>query len=173
MNASLERLQSIRVADAMSRNVVAVSANATMAEAARLLAQHRVGGVPVTNELGQCVGVLSAADFVKKEQSHEGSSGLETLASEHMLVRDEGSGAFQIEHVAENLVKEYMSSAPQTIAAKQSLIDAAKYMLGEHIHRLIVVDKHASMVGVISSLDVIAAFVNVADEHASTTSLKT
>jgi CBS-domain-containing membrane protein len=167
MNTSLERLQTIRVADAMSRDVVTVSANATLAEAARLLTQHEVSGVPVTDELGQCVGVLSAADFVKKEQAQEGSSGLKTLASEHMLVRDEGSGAFEIEHVAENLVKEFMSSAPQTIVAEQSLIDAAKYMLGEHIHRLIVVDKQASIMGVISALDILAALVNVADEQAS------
>ena len=167
MSTAVERLQSIRVADVMTRNVVTVSANSTMAEAVRILAQHQVSGLPVVNELAQCVGILSTTDFARRDQSHNSSNALATPASEHLLVRDEGEGPFQIEYVAENLVSQHMSSAPQTIDAKQSLVDAARYMQGGHIHRLVVVDQRAGPVGVISSLDIIAALVNSLDEQAA------
>jgi len=173
MNTTIDRLQSLHVADAMSQDVVTVSANSTMAEAAVVLSQHAISGVPVVNDLQQCVGILSTTDFARREQSEGSDNPLATPVGEYMLVRDNDTGPFQIEHVAENRVRQHMSPAPQTIKPDQPLVDAARYMLGEHIHRLVVLDESAHPVGVITSLDLIAALVNSVDEQTLEENLKT
>ncbi|HEY3302699.1 MAG TPA: CBS domain-containing protein [Candidatus Binatia bacterium] len=48
----------------MTKEVVTVSAAATVTEAARILTQQQLSGAPVVNEHGQIVGVVSETDIV-------------------------------------------------------------------------------------------------------------
>jgi CBS-domain-containing membrane protein len=172
MNTAIERLQDLHVADVMSRHVVTVSANSTMAEAAKVLSQHEISGAPVVNELGQCVGILTTTDFARRVHSQDPNDTLSTPAGEFILAHAESSGPYHIEHVEDQFVSKHMCCATQTIDSEQSLIDAARYMIGEHIHHLVVVDAHARPIGVISSLDIFTALVKAIDEQASEESLK-
>lgn len=53
------------VADLMSRDPVRLSEQMPLREAARLLLRAGVGGAPVVDARGRCVGVLSAADVLR------------------------------------------------------------------------------------------------------------
>ena len=57
-----------------------------------------------------------------------------------------------------------MSEAVQSIDPGASLLIAARMMCAEHIHRLLVIDDSQQPVGVVSTMDIIAAMVNVVDE---------
>jgi CBS domain-containing protein len=144
MDSAIERLLSLRVADFMRRNVLAVSADATMGEAAESFLRHKVSGAPVIDEVGHCTGVLSAADFVRREAQGP--------------PRPMGNGDFV------ELVRAYMSPSVHSIAAQATLIDAARAMCGKHVHRLPVLDARGKVVGVISSLDLVAAMVHSIEE---------
>ena len=172
MVAAVERLLSIRVVDAMSRNVVSISANAKMSEAAQVFLKHRISGAPVVDEFGHCVGILSATDLMKAEYAHAGKPTQLPAGDEFQLVGDAAGGSLQIEHVGEDCVVDHMSCAPQTIEFEQSLIEAARYMQGGHVHRLVVLDERAQPLGVISSLDIVSALVKTVDEHSRSDSLK-
>ncbi len=164
MNAAVTQLQQIHVADIMSREVIAISANADMAEAARLLYEHSISGAPVIDERGKCVGVLSLSDFARRDQSVSLGKNLPPLADEFVLQRDVVSGTVHIEHDTEGYVRQHMSCAVQSIRSEQTLIDAARYMHQEQVHRLIVLDEASCPVGVVSTLDILAAFVDLAEE---------
>ncbi|NOZ39003.1 MAG: CBS domain-containing protein [Planctomycetes bacterium] len=164
MNAVATQLQQIRVADIMSREVVTISANADMSKAARLLFEHRISGAPVVDERGKCVGVLSLFDFARRDQSVSLGKSLPPLADEFVLRRDSGSGTVSIEHATEGYVREHMNTAVQSIDSEQSLIDAARYMHREGIHRLIVLDEASCPVAVVSTLDILAALVDLAEK---------
>ena len=62
----LKEREMVRVADIMTRNVVTVDANATVAEAAHLLSSRRFTGLPVVNDQGALVGVVSEYDIISK-----------------------------------------------------------------------------------------------------------
>jgi CBS domain-containing protein len=49
----------------MSRDIVRLSASMSLREAAHLLVQGQIGGAPVVDEQGRCVGVLSCVDFAR------------------------------------------------------------------------------------------------------------
>jgi predicted transcriptional regulator len=57
-----------------------------------------------------------------------------------------------------------MSPAVQAIDPGASLLKAARVMCAEHIHRLLVLNESNRPVGVISTMDIVAALVNVVDE---------
>jgi CBS domain-containing protein len=59
------RVRSLRVGDVMARDVVTVGSDASFAEIARSLADHRIGAVPVTDDDGRVVGIVSYVDVLR------------------------------------------------------------------------------------------------------------
>ena len=155
----IDRLAALRVADVMAREVRTVGKNQTMSEIAADWVENGLSSAPVVDELGHCVGVVSASDFVKREnriqQSGDGGS----------ATSDEQTGhPYRCAPVADDYVSHHMTDAVQTIHPAESLLQAARVMCAEHIHRLLVVDPQGHPVGVVSTMDVVAATVNVVDE---------
>jgi CBS domain-containing protein len=144
MNSAIERLLGLRVSDIMRREAVTASASETMSQAARRLVQYGISGAPVVNDVGECVGVLSAVDFVRRDLLRTDA----TAANGH---RDESVAA-------------HMSSGAVSISAEASLVDAARAMCLKHVHRLPVLDRSSKVIGVISSLDIVAAVVHAVEE---------
>jgi CBS-domain-containing membrane protein len=58
-------LRSVDVAEAMSREVVTVTRETPLAEAARLLLRHRIGCLPVVSEAGVPVGLVTESDLLR------------------------------------------------------------------------------------------------------------
>jgi CBS-domain-containing membrane protein len=140
MNSAIERLLSLRVADVMRRDVSTVTTDLTMPEAANGLLRSKVSGVPVVDQREHCVGVLSAVDFVRREVES---------------ANDRNGG---------DTVRTYMSSSVHYVEAHVTLIDAARSMCRQHVHRLPVLDRTGRVVGLISSLDLVAAMVHAVEE---------
>jgi CBS-domain-containing membrane protein len=163
MNSAIERLLKLRVADVMARNVVQVPAHETMDKTAELLNQHDITGAPVVDELGRCVGVISGSDFVVRERARNGA-GRPAVGHEQVLVQDAPGRPYHIEDIASDLVSQHMSAEVQEVAAEATLMDAARLMCGEHIHRVVVLDRDRRPVGLVSSLDVVAAVLHAIEE---------
>ena len=164
MNSAIERLISLRVADVMTRDVIQIPAHQTMAAAAKLMVQHEISGAPVVDEQGRCAGILSSFDFAVREQAEYETTESPRGKFHHVLVRDRPEQAYRIEDVAEDIVAYYMSPAVQTVRPTATLMEAARVMCAEHIHRLVVLDGHSHPVGIVSSLDIVAALVKVVEE---------
>lgn len=62
--ARLRQVAELEVEDAMITDVVCISRGATVADVARLMAQHHLERVPVVSEDGHLLGVVSAIDVV-------------------------------------------------------------------------------------------------------------
>lgn len=58
--------------DLMTREVVRIPEEMPLRDAARLLLQNQVGGAPVVDAEGKCVGVLSAVDFLRLSGANTG-----------------------------------------------------------------------------------------------------
>jgi CBS-domain-containing membrane protein len=147
-----ERLHELTVGDVMSRKVIAISASADMAEAANTLSGAGASGAPVVDADCRCIGVLSATDFLKYESSRAADG-----SCTHVWT---GDG----DYLPRNSVRRFMSTAVQTVSRDATLMHAARVMCVEHIHRLLVLDDRSSPVGVVSTLDVIAALIGAVDE---------
>jgi len=62
----------MKVRDVMTTKVITIRENLTKQQAARLLAQHHISGLPVVNEENMLVGVVSEFDVIGKEGQRVG-----------------------------------------------------------------------------------------------------
>lgn len=157
-----QRLFSLKVADVMSRNVIQLSADQTMEEAAGTLMEHRISGAPVVDEQGRCVGVLSGFDFIREQAPAEREESPGT--GEHELVHEAGDAAYHVDAIDDS-IRRRMNPAVQTVHAQDPVLHAARTMCAEHVHRLVVLDEHSRPVGVITSLDLVATLTGLVDEQ--------
>jgi CBS domain-containing protein len=164
MNSAIERLLGLRVSDVMNTPVTTVSDSATMSEAAATLAQHEITGAPVVDLQGRCVGILSVTDFALRELRQAGAGEGMLFGWQRNVVPGTEHQALRVESYAEDRVDEHMSPAVQTINQTATLINAARVMCREHIHRLVIIDTEERPVGMISSLDLVAALVAAVEE---------
>ena len=158
MNSTIERLLTLRVGDVMSRNVVSISSTKSMSEAADILMSHFISGAPITGQHGQCLGMLSATDFVRCLADPKDS------ASNTGQAKGSSSDRDSFRSPAANQVASHMSALVQTVRADQMLTDAARMMCQYHIHRLVALDDRGRPVGVLTALDIVAALIKAVEE---------
>jgi len=163
MNSTIERLLSLKVSDVMTPSVVTVSSHETMSEAAALMVEHHVSGMPVVDEAGHCVGVLSATDFVR-HKSQIKDEVVALAGQEHELVHAKFGQPLHIDEVADDQVVRHMTAAVQAIDRDASIIEAGRVMCAGHVHRLPVMGERGQVAGLISSLDIVAAMVKAIEE---------
>ena len=65
MPATTKPLLALTAGDLMSRDLVLLTENMPLREAAHLLLENQIGGAPVVDAQGKCVGVVSATDFLR------------------------------------------------------------------------------------------------------------
>lgn len=128
----------MRVADVMQTPVRAVQADATVAEVVQRLADTHVSGVPVVDNGGRLVGVVSTTDVLDAEATADGKREREVLF-ENTTAGD------------------LMTPRPLTISPQADLRQAAQEMLYAEVHRLFV-EEDGKLVGVISQTDIVRAF---------------
>ena len=121
------------VGEAMTRGLVTVRASAPLYEAAQLMDAHRVHGLPVLDQNGEIVGVLTQTDLLRAK------------VGEH-LRRD----------LRELAVEQVMTAPAVTISLNARLEDAADLMEQQRVHRLVVVGPDGQTpVGVFSVSDLV------------------
>lgn len=131
----------VRVVDVMTSDVITVRAGTTITEAARLMFRNRISGLPVCDENDLLVGMITEADFLRLEVARHNETIMDTVET----------------------VGQVMTENVTTIAPGVALADAARVMVYEDINRLPVVDSESRMLGIISRLDVVAAFTRPDD----------
>ena len=150
--------------DIMSGNVVLAPSTMGIRELANLLTEKMLSGVPVVDDVGFIVGVVSATDIVSY-YSHENKSVKTDLTSQpDYYLRDWHealeSGELQQFHIEEyddpGLISEIMTPIVYEVGEDAPLSEIAEMMVKGQIHRVIVTNK-GRVSGVVSSLDVLKA----------------
>ncbi|MFP1625520.1 CBS domain-containing protein [Streptomyces sp. 5K101] len=119
------------VADLMTPEAVCVQRGTVFKEIARLLDEFGITAVPVIDDDGRPVGVVSEADLLRR---HTGGAGSE---------------------MAEGLM-----TSPAVVARPEwSAVEAARVMEDRHIKRLPVVDGSGRLIGVVSRSDLLQLFL--------------
>jgi CBS-domain-containing membrane protein len=156
MHEMFDRIVSLRVCDVMTASPVTVDSSCSMAEVSSLFASRGLHSAPVVDDAGRCVGVITASDFVKRSEVLAQSD-----QQPHTLCH--GEEGILLEPKSYDYVTDCMSPCVQAVAPITPLIRAAKIMTSAHLHTIPVIEDHKP-VGILSTLDVVAALVNAFEE---------
>jgi len=140
----------MKVRDLMTTEPVTTTPDAPLKEAARMMVEHGVSGLPVLDADGALVGMVTEGDFLRQEANRDQPYRLSLLEA----LFGDGSGA----PPAVETVGEVMSEPVITIGAEATISEAARVMAHRRIKRLPVVDDGGALIGIISRADVVNAF---------------
>jgi CBS domain-containing protein len=122
----------------------------------RLIEENRVSAIPIVDQTGVPIGIVSEADLLLKEQRH-------VLESGHNLVHPRRGRDLRAK-AAGNVASELMTSPPITITSGASLTDAARVMQERNVRRLVVVDERGRIAGIVSRSDLLQVFLRTDEE---------
>lgn len=144
----------MKVSDVMTVNPLAIRAETTVSTAMRLMLEHRVSGLPVTDDHGKLVGILSEGDFLRRGElgtEKRRAHWIELLISPGKLA-EEYTGAHAL------IAGEIMTTQLHTATPGMALADAVQMMEKHHIKRLPVI-KGDRLVGIVSRADLMRGFL--------------
>ncbi|NND98150.1 MAG: CBS domain-containing protein [Pirellulaceae bacterium] len=148
-----------RVKDIMSRDVVTINAGDTVHEALVLMGENRVSALPVVDRHNHCVGILSTSDLVDMTRDLDDDI-------YHLDLVDMTSRRFLLEKLAHSMghesVQSFMSEAVTTLSRDASLGEATRELLRNRIHHLPVVDSKNHLLGILSTMDILAELADAA-----------
>jgi CBS domain-containing protein len=152
-------MRHLKVDDVMTRRVATVQVGAPFKDVARLLAERKISAVPVLDNDGKLVGVVSEADLLRKEQYHEDAMPTRRRfgSRRERVFRAKARGDF---------AGDVMTTPAITVGPEASVVEAAKVMIERNVKRLPVVDFDGCLVGIVSRADLLWVFLRPDDEIA-------
>jgi CBS-domain-containing membrane protein len=143
----------VRAKDVMSDEVTSVAAAATVFQAASLLIGCGARSLPVVDEKGSLVGMVSEADLLR----HGGAS--PTPVFRHLRrLSDRVEAAAAFVHVHSKYVRDIMSTNVATATEDDNLQDIARLML-EHDVLRIPIRRGRSVVGMVDRADLLRVMI--------------
>ena len=143
----------MKVADIMTHEVVSVRTDMRVGQIARVFREHQLSGLPVVDEDGELVGVITELDMVKRHARPQMPAFLPLLGAFLPLgTKDYKESLRRITGV---MAEDIMTTPVNTISADASVEDAATVMVSNRANPLPVVDDGGRMVGIISRTDIL------------------
>lgn len=138
--------------DVMTREVTTVAPSMHLEELVELLTLKGVSGAPVVNDQGTLVGVVSLSD-VAQSSVHRAPHGHYADFAHDLWCAELVD---ELEPVDLRLqVEDIMNENSIDVEADAPLAEVVALILQLRVHRVIVVDKHRQVVGLISTIDLV------------------
>jgi CBS domain-containing protein len=146
-----------RVCDVMTTSVVTVDRITPYKEIARLLAEHRISGLPVVKMGREVVGVVTEADLLAAEEK----------VQRHLHATSSRTWWHRREQHPALTAGELMTAPAITIGPHATVPAAARLMNAHHIRRLPVVDEKGRLSGIVSRRDLLSVFLRPDEDIAA------
>lgn len=142
------------VADVMSHDPIMVQPETSIKDVIKLLAERRLSGLPVVDQAGKLVGIISETDLLWQQTGVSMPTYIMFLDS--VIYLENPARHDKEMHKALGLtVGEVMSGDPLTITPDEPLPKAAKLMQEKSIRRLAVTDEAGKVIGILTPGDIV------------------
>lgn len=143
----------------MTRDVVCVRADVDVAEVREIMVDRGFGGMPVVDEDGKPIGIISRADVLRAERDRGDTDEAQRVTAKPKDHDDLGLGqGFHAYEPAKMTVGDVMSPLVLALHESSNVGQASSLMAYEGIHRIPVIADDGRVVGLLSSLDVLRWF---------------
>ncbi|NET84561.1 MAG: CBS domain-containing protein [Moorea sp. SIO1F2] len=144
------------VAEVMTRDPIVVQPQTPIKEVIKIIAEQSISGLPVVNEAGKLVGVISEADLLWQETGVEPPVYIMFLDS---VIYLENPARYdqELHKALGQTAGDVMTGHPMSIKPDKPLRKAAKLMQEKSIHHLPVTDEAEQVIGILTSGDIVRA----------------
>ena len=142
----------MNAADVMTRQVITIAPDASILQAAHLMLQNRISGLPVVDVHGRLVGIVTEGDFLRRTEigtERHRPSWLQFLTSERRL-------ADEYVHTHGRKIEEVMTCNPHTVSEETPLEKVVRIMERKNVKRVPVL-RAGKLVGIITRANLLHA----------------
>jgi CBS domain-containing protein len=152
-----------RVGDIMNRDVVTIQPHTSVGEIARLMSSHGISGLPVVDDTGQVLGVVTELDMIARNARFKMPTYFVILDS---IIYLETPQHFQerLEHVLGTTAEEIMSKPVATIAPTATIEELAELMVNQRKNPIPVVENN-QLVGIVSRADIVRMMAHDSEQE--------
>lgn len=133
------------IRDWMTSNVITITPSMSMMKASRLMKEHGIHRLPVQDDNGVLVGIVTDRDI--KEASPSKATTLDMHELYYLL--------------SEIKIKDIMTKNPLSVREDDSVEQAAIMMVEKHFGGLPVVDENNKLTGIITDSDIFKVLINI------------
>ena len=158
----------MKVAEVMTRRVLSVGPDASVAEAARLMLQNDISGLPVVSARGDVVGIVTEGDFLRRTET-----GTERRRPRWLsFLLGPGRLADEYVHTHGRKVEEVMTRDVATVTEDTPLDEVVRLMESRRVKRLPVI-RGSQIVGIVSRANLLHALAALITEAATSVATDT
>ncbi len=143
------------VRQVMTTDVITAPTTMPFKHLVRLIEDHHVSALPVIDERGVLVGIVSEADLLLKEENPEPATSGMLTRRRRRIDQTKAAGL---------VASQVMSSPAVTVAPDATLSEAARSMRRYGVKRLPVVDGTGRVIGIVSRADLLSVFLRSDEE---------
>lgn len=143
----------MKVKDFMTRDLTTVSEDTLLKDVARIMARHRLSGLPVVDREQRVVGFISDRDLIESA-----FPGRFSRDSDFFMISNFAQLAQQLSKVGESEAKDFMTSSPQCVTEETDETTLAELMI-RHKHKIVPVVRDEKLVGVVSRTNLVGALM--------------
>lgn len=149
----------MRADQVMTRNVITIKPGDTIVHAAQMMLQRHISGLPVVDDAGTLVGIISEADFLRRVEI-----GTQKRRGRWLqILLGPGKAASNYVHEQGRKVSELMTSDPCTITSETLLEDIVDLMEKNNVKRLPVVEG-SRLAGIVTRSNLLQAVSGLAGQ---------
>jgi CBS-domain-containing membrane protein len=142
------------VRDIMTQEVITVRRDARVAAIARLFRKHAVSGLPVVDDKGAVVGIITEKDLIARHARPHFPHYVRLLDSVIYLERPKRYED-SMRHILATTAGELMTAPVRTVGPDTDVQDLAALMVEEGVNPVPVLDEEGRMIGIVSRTDVL------------------
>lgn len=146
----------MNVREIMTEPVLVVNQERSLEEVAYMMLNNKIGGLPVVDDEGKIVGMVTETDFSAKEHAIPFSRNYAPQLFGDWMSKEHIERAYEAARTVR--VKEIMTKPVLTIGEDDSVAEAVRRMLNERVHRLPVV-RDGIPIGIITRHDLLKMVV--------------
>ncbi|MFP4213527.1 MAG: CBS domain-containing protein [Desulfohalobiaceae bacterium] len=146
-----------QVSEIMSRDVITVSPETKITEAAALLLERHVNGLPVVDQDNKLVGIICQSDIISQQKKLPLPTmftlldGIIPLSSYSLLEKE-------VQKMSATTVQQAMTPDPVSISQEADLEEVAETMVRKNYHTIPVV-QDGKLIGVVGKEDVLKTLI--------------
>ena len=149
----------MRAHQIMTKDVITVTPHTSIEEAARIMLRMHISGLPVLDDAGKLVGIVSESDFLRRSEI---GTGRKRPAWLQFLIGPERA-ATDFVHERGRKVEDVMTKDPVTVSEETPLEELVRLMEKRGIKRLPVMSA-SRLIGIVTRSNLLQAVASIAHE---------
>jgi acetoin utilization protein AcuB len=142
-----------RVEEIMTEQVVTVTSDTPLTDAAILLSEKGFNGLPVIDSQGKLIGMFNERNIIADKSYMHLKTALKILSEMRFYKKDSSPIKNELQALVNLKVKDVMNPKPTTIYENESIETAAMLFSDQNNNPLAVTDKTGKLLGIISLSD--------------------